>query len=335
MKRQKQPVTVKDVAKMAGVATSTVSLALNDSPKVRPKTKEKVLEAVKALNYVPNNFAAVLRQGDSLAIGIIVPDMYNPFYWEIVKGIHDRCDACSIPVYVMETKYDLETELKQVTRCRSIRVNAFIFIGTENDTEIIESIKTDSENKIVFIDKVDPSDMIPCIVIDNYKSNYEAAEYLARNGCKNIFYITQSIMTTPLIERQKGAVDALKKYGVFKEENIIHVDDIYSGKMESGFKAVELILERGIPDGILASSDQLALGILRGLYNRNIRIPEDSLLIGFDNIESSKYSIPALATISQPREEMGKLAFDILTGKKTKGQILPYDFIMRESAIKK
>lgn len=334
MKRQRQSVTVKDVAKMAGVATSTVSLVLNDSPKVRPETKEKVLEAVKKLNYVPNNFAAVLRQGDSLSIGIIVPDMYNPFYWEIVKGLQEQCNECSIPVYVMETKYDVSTEFKQIQRCRSIRVNAFVFIGTENDSEIVKSLSKDSSNKIVFIDKIDPEQKIPYIVIDNYKSNYEAAEYLVKSGCKNIFYVTQSILTSILIQREKGAVDALKNYGLYKEENIIQVDDIYSGKMQSGYKIVDLILEKGIPDGILASSDQLALGILRGLYDHNLRIPEDVLLIGFDNIDSSKYSIPSLTTISQPREEMGKLAFAILTGKEGKGRVLAHEFIIRESVIK-
>ena len=335
MRGKNETVTVKEVAKMAGVAPSTVSLVLNNSPKVREGTKEKVLEAVKALNYVPNNFAATLRQGSSLAIGIIVPDMYNPFYLEIVKGIQQQCNEEAIPVYVMETKYNLSTEYQQITRCRSIRVNAFVFIGTEKDDELIQSLRNDPVNKIAFIDKIDPENKIPAIIIDNYKSNFEAAEYLVKSGCKNIFYVTQKILTSTLLQRRQGAVDALKKYNLYKEENILQVNDVQTGKMQSGYAIVDSILKQGMPDGILASSDQLALGILRGLHDKKLKVPEDVSLIGFDNIDRSKYSIPSLTTISQPREEMGKLAFAILTGKEERGQVLMHDFIMRESVIKR
>lgn len=331
--------TVKDVAALAGVAPSTVSLVLNNSPKVKKETREKVLEAVKALHYIPNNFAVALRQKQETCMGILVPDLYNPFYLKIVKGIKEKANEYQIPIYISETNYNLDKEKHELDFFRSIRVNAYVFIGTHQDEALVEEMMQTTTSRIVYIDKYDETEKVPYIIMDNYQSGYDAATYLLRNNRKKIRYMTQSILTKPLEERRNGVLDALYEQGIAIDGVSIQINDLSVGKIQAGYDATLSLLQKDVPEAIITSSDQIAFGVMRALYEKGIQVPKEVSIIGFDNIDMSQYCIPALTTISQPCERMGQLAFELLQQPEDNHTILPMcyklkqDLIIRESVI--
>lgn len=333
-----KPVTIKDVAHLAGVAPSTVSLVLNNSEKVREETRNRVLQAVKKLNYVPNNFAVSLRQSHYICLGALVPDLYNPFYLEIVKGLRDRCNEIGYPIYISETKNSLAEEEKQISYLRSIKVNCYVFIGTgDEDADLVQNLLSGQGTRVAYVDKYDHTGTIPHVVIDNYRSAYDAMACLIQNGCRNVYYVTQKVMSAPVQKRLDGVIDAMKKFGVYEDHKIVIANDVLLGKLEAGYYAMNSILSRDMPTGVMASSDYLAIGMKRALSERGVRIPEAVSMVGFDNIDISRYTVPSLSTVNQPREQMGRLAFSLVTDRDTiytaanNRFVLQHDFIIRES----
>ena len=332
-----QHATVKDVAKLAGVSTSTVSLVINNSPRVSLETKTKILKAIKTLQYVPNSYAVSLRQKSRECIGILVPDVSNPYYIEIIKGIRDKCNNKEISIKISETLYDKRTEEKEVEFLKRIRATGYVFIGTSNDCDIISQIHG---SKIVFIDKIDESGKIPSILIDNRQSLYEATSYLINKGCRNIWYISQIPNTEPVEQRLQGFKDAMLENNICPDDNIMLSIESCLNKLEAGYNQIKCILDKTIPDAVITSSDLIALGAIKGISERGLHVPNDISVIGFDNIDYAKYCIPSLTTINQPRYKMGELAFDYLTNENLNVNelnskiILKSDFIIRDSVKK-
>lgn len=325
--------TIKDVSELAGVAPSTVSLVINDSPKVSQKTRNKVLDAVEKLKYFPNSYAATLRQTKKNSFGVIVPDIHNPYYMEIIKGLKDRCDKKGYMLQISETNYDIEKEAHEINFLKSMRVEGYVFIGTDGDEHLIKDI---TDGKIVFIDKIDNTGEIPYIIIDNKKKIYEVTSYLISKGCRNIYYISQTPNTEILNERLAGYEKAMQENCLEYKKNVVISNDLCLNKLESGYNCIKNIIGYDMPDAVVTTSDMIALGVLRGLHEKNIKVPEEVSVVGFDNIDYSQYSIPSLATVNQPRIQMGEIAFsyleksdiDISMNNKI---MLKADFIIRES----
>jgi DNA-binding LacI/PurR family transcriptional regulator len=329
--------TVKEVAELANVSTSTVSLVINNSPRVSLETKNKVLKAVETLQYTPNNYAASLRQKSKECFGVLVPDVSNPYYIEIIKGIRDKCNQNEIFLQISETLYDRKTEEKEIELLKRTRTTGYVFIGTINDEHIIKKLKG---SKVVFIDKVDKTGKIPSIIINNRQSLYEATTYLINKGLKNIWYISQTPNTEPLAERLQGFKDAMIENNLDPEDKIMLSIESCLNKLESGYNLIKQIMDKNKPDAIITASDLIALGAIKGIYEKGLRVPDDISVIGFDNIDYSKYSNPSLTTINQPRYKMGELAFNYLTNddqvitELNNKMILKTDFIIRDSVKK-
>lgn len=326
--------TVKDVAKLAGVAPSTVSLVMNGSSKVSPKTKEKVKKAVEELNYVPNNFAVSLRQAPSESIAVLAPDIQNPYYLDIIQGIKNKCEQSGVRIQIVETRYDLKIEEAELNFLLGLRPIGYIFIGTTRDEELIRILNTD---KIVFIDKVDTTGKIPYIIIDNKKSIYDATSYIINKGCKDIFYITQQDGTKPMLDRLEGFKQAMKEHDLHYQSKIVDSYECCLNKLEAGYNHIKSILAHTKPDAVITTSDLIALGVIRGIVDKGLKVPEDISVTGFDNIDYAKYSIPTLTTVDQPRYQMGEIAFAYVMNKDLKVNmlnnriVLKSDFIIRES----
>lgn len=326
--------TVKDVAKLAGVAPSTVSLVMNGSAKVSAKTREKVKKAVEELNYVPNNFAVSLRQTPCESIAVLAPDIQNPYYLEIIQGIKHKCEKSGMRIQIVETRYDPKIEEEELNFLLGLRPVGYIFIGTTHDEELIGSLNTD---KIVFIDKVDTTGKIPYVIIDNKKSMYDATAHIINKGCKDIFYITQQDDTKPILDRLQGFKQAMEEHGLDYQNRIVESYECCLNKLEAGYNHIKSILSHTKPDAVITTSDLIALGVIRGIVDKGLRVPEDISVTGFDNIDYAKYSIPTLTTVDQPRYQMGEIAFSYVTNKELKVNmlnnriVLKSDFIIRES----
>lgn len=328
--------TIKNVSDLAGVAPSTVSLVINDSPKVSPETRQKVLAAIAELKYFPNSYAASLRQTKKNIFGVIVPEIHNPYYIEIIQGLKTKCDKHGYLLQICETNYDTDKEAEELIFLKRMRVNGYVFVGTTSDEHLVQDI---TDSMVVFIDKIDRTGKIPYIVIDNRQSIYNVTSHLVNKGCKNIYYISQTPNTEILLERLSGYEEAMLENGFDQKKNVVFSHDLCLNKLDAGYNCIKNIIKHDMPDAVVTTSDLIALGVLRGLHEKNIKVPDEVSVIGFDNIDYAQYSIPSLTTVNQPRVQMGEIAFSYLVNSdidvsNNNKILLISDFIIRESVKK-
>ena len=325
-------ITIKDVAIRAGVSVATVSLVISGSAKVAAKTRRTVLAAIDELAFVPNEYAASLRKGKRDVFAALIPDLNNPYYLGIVRGLRERCTKQGIVLHISETLHDFEVEKAELRFLRGVQTSGYAFIGTVFDDELIETLHA---CKIVMIDKVYGfKDQYPQVLINNRHCTYEATAYLAGKGCANIWYITPPARTYGLEERLDGFKAALSDHGLEADGHACVTYDGQMNMMEAGYIQTNLILAKTRPDGIVATSDLYAIGAMRAIRDAGLRVPEDVSVVGFDNTEYGRYYQPSLTTFSLPLARMGEMAFEFLNGDLDQqiGKLrVTADFIMRES----
>ncbi|HBP37144.1 MAG TPA: hypothetical protein DD640_00050 [Clostridiales bacterium] len=325
-------VTIRDVALKANVSIATVSLVVSGSAKVAAKTRRKVMDAIDELEYIPNEYAASLRKGKRNVFAALIPDLNNPYYLGIVRGLRDMCAKQSIVLHISETRHDYETEKAELRFLRGVQTSGYAFISTVLDDDLIESLGSSS---IVTVDKIyGYSNQYPQILINNYQCTYKATLYLARKGCTNIWYITPPIWTFSLQERMDGYRAAMKEAGLSADDRVVISYDSQMDMMEAGYMQMNLILSRDRPDAVITTSDMYAIGAMRAIKENGLAIPEDVSVVGFDNSDLSRYVQPPLTTFSLPLRRMGEMAFGFLTGdldNKMGKMVVTADFIIRDS----
>ncbi len=325
-------VTIKDVALKAEVSIATVSLVISGSPKVAAKTRRKVLAAINELKYVPNEYATTLRKGQHDIFAALIPDLNNPYYLGIVRGLRDLCTKQNIVLHISETRHDYDIEKAELRFLRGIQTSGYAFIGTVLDDDLIEML---NHSSLVMVDKLyGYADQYPQIMINNEQCIHQATSYLIGKGCKNIWYITPPLWTFSLQERLRGYQTAMNEAGLPCEDHVCISYDSQMNMMEAGYIQMNLILSQTVPDAIIATSDMYAIGSMRAILEKGLSIPGDVSVVGFDNSELSRYCHPPLTTFSLPLRRMGELAYQLLTGnldnKIGKLQVNA-DFIIRES----
>jgi DNA-binding LacI/PurR family transcriptional regulator len=326
-------ITIKDVAIKAEVSVATVSLVMSGSPKIAAKTRRKVLAAAEELGYVPNEYAASLRKTRRDVYAAIIPDLNNPYYIGIIRGLRDRCTKQGIVLHISETLHDFEVEKAELRFLRGVQTSGYVFIGTVLDDELIETL---TNCTVVTVDKVyGYVNQYPQVLINNRHCTHQATAYLISKGCRNIWYITPPARTFGLEDRLEGFKDAIREAGLTDHED--HVCVSYDGQMnmmEAGYIQTNLILASTRPDGIIATSDLYAIGAMRAIRDHGLSIPQDVSVVGFDNSEIGRYYQPTLTTFSLPLARMGEMAFDFLRGdldNKIGKLVVSADFIVRDS----
>lgn len=325
--------SIKDVAKEANVSIATVSRVLNDIDVVNQETKQRVLDAIEKLDYRPNILARSLKTQRSSTIGIIIPDISNSLYPEIVRGAEDLASIYNYNIMLCNTDLDKNREKESFNILREKMVDGIIYMGDSLDEEIKGAIKT-AGIPVVSIGTMDDEDEVPSIGIDSFEAAKEAVEYLLALGDKNIAYVGYDKGTA--LEHEKiyaGYKEAMNKAGLLNEQLI------YRGnlKYEEGIKAINHIIEKHEVDGVLCGSDQLAIGVINALRERGIRVPEDINVMGFDNIALAEIYYPRLTTVSRPLYDMGSVGMRLLIKLINKLPIeesyyrLPYEIVKRDS----
>ncbi len=325
-------VTIKDVAKAAGVSISTASYALNDSEKVSKATKEKVLRIAQELDYRPNGSARNLKIQRTDLIGLFVHDINGPFYNELVKGIQE---VAALNNYQLAIFCDSSNKGNPAYKfMRERRVDGAIIISSKvKDEEILNLAKNGMP--IVVLDRELNVDNVCSVLVDNEKGAYEAVSHLVKIGYKKIAFFSGPEDSYDSIKRFSGYMKTLKTYGIDFNENLI-----IKGKFteQSGYEAMnEFIKEhKSIPEAIFSSNDEMAIGAIRALKENGYKIPEDIAIIGFDDIIISSYVQPNLTTVKSPMYELGLLSthalFNLLNGKaKNNSLTLSTELIIRES----
>lgn len=309
-----EAVTIKDIAKALGLSTSTVSRALRDSYEISQETKKLVLDYAQKINYHPNPIALSLKERRSRSIGVIVIEIANSFFSQVINGVESIAYNRGYNVIIAQSRESSERELLNLQYLTSRSIDGLI-VSVSAETNDYAYFRDLSERgmPIVFFDRVVDEIGTHKVIVDNYKGAYEATQHLIQNGYRNIATLSNPDVLSIARERLAGYKAALQDSGLGVKEELIRY--CYHGGMilsevESAMN--ELLSLKKRPDAILACSDKLTTGCLRIMKARGFKVPEDIALVGFSNTDLTELLEPPLSVIRQPAFEMGEVATNML-----------------------
>ena len=334
--------SIKDIAEIVGVSPSTVSRVLNKKGRYSLETEKKINKVVEESGFVYNMSAKSLKNSKTNTIGLIIPDITNDFYSAMALRIESFFKKANYSVYICNSADDPENECSYFSDLAANRVDGIICFSQM--TKLPKNFQN-YNIPIVAIDRDPLCDMpIPCVYSDDYDGGYKATELLIKNGCKHIIHIANPtrnlIPTEKFYKRTEGYKNALKDYHItFENSDIIipeHTSDSATFEAEA---IINTLLHKNIKfDGVFASNDRYALGIVYALQNHGIKVPDDVKVVGFDNSLYSMLTRPSISTISRNTSKMTDKAcqwlLDIINGEKEMSSdtiLVPIQLIERES----
>lgn len=333
-------VTIVDLARELQISPSTVSRALRNHPAIKDETKNIVQALAKKMGYQPNTLALSLLNKKTNNIGIVVPEITSYFFSSIICGIQDVLDQEGQHAIISQSNESWETEKKGVEALLSSRVDGFLISSTFNTHDYSHFLKLQQNNiPVVMFDRDCEVENVNKVLVDDYNGACQAVEHLINQGCKRIAHISGPKKLSIAEHRKKGYIDTLKKYDLPIEEELIVESSFF--QMEDGIEPMKKLLGlKDRPDGIFCINDGTAIGALSVLRERDIKVPDDIVLIGFDNDPFSSFSYPTLSTIDQPTYEIGMLAARILLKtintpvekREVRTEILKPELIVRDSS---
>lgn len=333
-------VTIYDIAKRAGCASSTVSKALNNSSEVSQKRKEEILAIAKEMGYVPNANARLLKTRNSWSIGVLFSEDLNigiehHFFSGVLQEFKTYVEDLGYEVTFVPKKVG-EQFLTYLEWCKYKNIDG-VFILTVDDTDANLKELTESGIPIVTVDNGLLN--VPTIISDNFQGTRMALEYLHLIGARRIAHIAGPHRSFASKERLKAYKDTLDQMGLSIDEALIVEADNYD--FNSGKNALDVLLKQSqtLPDAIYAASDDIALGAIIALREKGYQVPKDVSVIGFDNIELTRYTSPSLTTVSQNKKMIGteaaKYLIALINNEKSTApgivQRVPVELIVRES----
>ena len=302
-------VTLKDVAKVAGVSASTVSLVINKKRFVEQDTKLRVLKAIKDLDYHPNMLAKYLQTGKSYIIGLVVSDITNPFFPEIVRGVELRSVNKGYDTFLCNTDYNPKRTTAVVNRLIEKKVDGAIIMTLERDRNLLEKL-TVNKIPVVLFNWERTGQLVSNIKEDFDTGLKEAISHLAGLGHRSIAFISGPLRFTTAQNRKNAFLSILKDYPARIKAPFIIEENF---KVDGGESAAEKILSLSEPPtAIIASNDLMAIGTIRKLKEKGYSIPDDFSVVGFNDIMLSSFVDPPLTTINVPRYRMGQIAWNLL-----------------------
>lgn len=306
-------ITIQDIAGHANVSKSTVSRVLNDSTPVAEQKRVAVLAAMKALNFQPNQFARQLAGGASMTIGIVTQNIGSPFYDLVTSGIIQGLGGTGYTPLIVDGQWSADTELAAIETLLGRQVDGLILVGSTISEYALEKIG--NKKSTIIVAREIPDLQKQCIVTDNYRAAFELTEYLIQQGHRDIAHITGIKHHQDAVRRFKGYTEALQQAGIEPNPNLVFEGN-FSG--QSGILAIETFLLRGANfSAVFAGNDEMAFGARLALSRRNIRVPDDVSLVGFDDQPLSAFMTPPLTTVAQPAIEMGVAAAEKMVHELT------------------
>lgn len=300
---------IQQVAQRAGVSTATVSRVLNGSNKVREKTAEHVQHVIAELNYVPNNSARNLRIGRSELFGLIVSDIKNPFFPELIDHFEALAAAQGIDVIFTHTNYNKERLATCIRRLVERNVDGIAVMTSEVDEPALE-LSTQRKVPVVLLNQTRLNRKYSDVMIDYSRGFREAMQHLTGLGHRNIVFVTGPQHLSSIQRRQAAFRAAAKKFGVLRGEDQVVLGDLH---VESGRIAMESLLSRKRPpSAVITANDLMAVGALQAVNAAGLRVPEDISIIGFDDLPLATMMHPPLTSIHLSRREIAAEAFSQL-----------------------
>ncbi|HEV2688944.1 MAG TPA: LacI family DNA-binding transcriptional regulator [Bryobacteraceae bacterium] len=331
--KHKQNTTLRELARMVGVSTSTASRALNHNSAISEDVRKRVLRAAQETNYIPNSLARGLALKRSHLIGLVVPSIANPFFAEIARGAHDAAYEKGYVVTLCDTQRSKgREELFTRTLLRS-RVDGVIVTGGGMSPENFQILK-EQNLPVVLAGRRSTGNGESGVGVDNVVVGHEATQYLIRKGHEKILYLSGPPDSPASKERQRGYTDAMEAHRLTPA--VVRGDF----SMESGFhEAARIAGAKARPTAVFAANDMLAIGLIMGLVNLGLKVPDHIAVVGSDDIPMGALIKPLLTTVRVPMYEIGVRAMELLLhsiedeGKRHAESILmDCQLVVRESA---
>jgi len=322
--------TILDVAKLANVSKATVSRVINNNSSVNDEIKARVLHAIDELGYRPSALARHLASNTSNMIGLILPDITNPFFPVLARGIEDVAHRLGYTLFLCNTDNDPAIEQEYIHKMVQQQVAGIVLISSsfgEDQIQQLVSLKV----PFVLSDRWFPDVPFDAVAIDNYKAACEVIDYFIRQGHERICHLAGPTSIQSAEKRKQGYLDTINEANL--KPIISHGPFTY----ESGFQRMASILDEGLPSAVFAANDLIALGAINAIRSRGLRVPEDIAVIGCDDIAFAQMCNPMLSTIAVPVYQIGVTAMELLHERvkgvraEKKHVILEHRLIKRES----
>jgi DNA-binding LacI/PurR family transcriptional regulator len=327
--------TIRDVAARAGVSVATVSRVVNRSPhRVHPATRRRVLAAVRALGYDANIIAQGLKKRSTRTVALIVPDISNPFFPAIARGIEDAARARGYAVLLCNTYEDLDRERAYLTLLGQRMVDGVVFATVGSNTAHLRALRREGRPVVLVARDVEGL-RIDTVLVDNFRGEFEATRHLLALGHRRIAHIAGPTALHVAAERRRGYLEALAAAGLRRDAALIAEGDFAAS---GGRRAVGALLARGARfTAVVCANDLMAIGAIEALRAAGRRVPDDVAVVGFDDITFASLVSPALTTVAQPKYRMGQLAMERLlqlmngSDRRPRQTVLAPQLIVRES----
>lgn len=326
-------INIQHIAKESGYSITTVSRVLNNEAskyRIALKTQEKIKNIAKELDYTPNEYARNLRTGKSQTIALIVPSLKNPFFAEIASVINMEAKKSDYVTFIGDSNDNIVIEIEEVKQFAARSIDGLLIVPCSNEYDHLDLLK----NKgipVICIDRYFKDQDISYVSSDNYRGSYTATKYLIEHGHKKIACIQGVRNSVPNEERVKGFVEALKSSGI---TSYTVSGDAFNE--QNGYLETKLLLQnKEMPTAIFAFSNTIAMGAIRALREENISIPDDISLITFDENPYLDYLNPPLTRISQPIEEICKIAVKILISRIQEHDVTTKKILLKTNLIVK
>jgi DNA-binding LacI/PurR family transcriptional regulator len=322
-----QRMTLRELARLVGVSTSTASRALNQNTAISEEVRKRVLRAAQETNYIPNSMARGLALRRSHLIGLVVPSIGNPFFAEIARGAHDAAYERGYVVTLCDTQRSRNREDLFVQTLVQSRVDGVIVTGGVLTPEHIQGLKQ-QRLPVVLAGRRSSGTGYSGVSVDNIAVGHEATRFVIEKGHTNILYLSGPAESSASRDRQRGYEDAIEAHGL--TPSIVQGDF----SMEFGFEeAARIAAQKTPPTAVFAANDMLAIGLIMGLVNLGLKVPGDIAVIGCDDIPMGALIRPALTTMHVPMYDIGARSMQLLLRSIEGNDQLPPESILLESSL--
>ncbi|GAA4593346.1 LacI family DNA-binding transcriptional regulator [Planotetraspora phitsanulokensis] len=329
-------VTMEDVARLAGVSKMTVSNVVNNRDGVGDLVRQRVLEAIRQSGYRVNVSARTLRSGRTGVIGLAVPDIELPYFGHLAAHVIEAAGRQGFHVAIEQTGAAAAGEADAIAHSRTLHFDGLILSAVELDR--LDEHPAEAGYPLVMLGEQDFGGRFDHVAMPNEEGTKAATTHLADRGCRRIAIVTgrASDDVNMVTRRHYGYLAALAERGIGVDPALVFsLDD---ASMEAGREAACRLVDSGHEiDGVVAVTDTVALGVLRGLADRGLRVPEDVRLIGFDDIPESGFTVPSLSTVAPDHRWMAERAVELVAQRiraplrPTAQYVAPFELVIRES----
>jgi LacI family transcriptional regulator len=304
-----KPARIKDVARAAGVSTATVSHVINGTKYVTDVTRQRVLGAIESCNYHPNAHARTLASGRSNMIGLLISDISNPFFPDLVKSISSAAAERGYNVILLDTNYDPKRAADYVRRLTELKVAGVALMTSELDAALFRQIT----GNLISVDFDDPGPAgrrVSNIRIDYPAGIEEAVRHLVSLGHRRIAHIAGASRIPSGVIRRQAFIDSIARHLPGVPPPLVFEGDF---RLDGGRRAAsEILSSREMPTAVVAANDMMALGAMQEFRAAGVQVPRDISIVGFDDIAFASLCDPPLTTVCSPREEIGRRAVEAL-----------------------